>query len=53
MIDRNAYTDLQIELDYELQRRLESMNDKFLPGMQYIEKWGYEVDEQGTVPYAT
>ncbi len=53
LIDRNAYTDLQIELDYELQRRLESMNDKFLPGMQYIEKWGYEVDEQGTVPYAT
>jgi arylsulfatase A-like enzyme len=51
LIDRNAYTDLQIELDYELQRRLESMDDEFLPSVEYLEKWGYAVDEQGTVSY--
>ena len=51
LMDRNAHVDLQIELDYELQRRLEAMGDEFLPGADYLEKWGYEVDEKGTVPY--
>lgn len=51
LIDRNAYTDLQIELDYELQCRLESVDDEFLPSVEYLEKWGYEVDEQGSVSH--
>ena len=25
--------------------------DQFLPGSAYLKKWGYEVDETGTVPY--
>jgi len=34
-----------------LSKKLEETNDEFLPGMEYIKKWGYEVDEDGTVPY--
>ena len=51
LIDRSAYTDLQVELDYELQRRLEAAADQFFPGADYLEKWNYQVDEKGTVPY--
>ena len=27
------------------------MDDEFLPSVEYLEKWGYEVDEQGSVSY--
>jgi arylsulfatase A-like enzyme len=39
------------ELDERLQKKLESRQDKFLSGADYIAKWGYRVDETGTVPY--
>jgi hypothetical protein len=39
-------------LDELLSKKLEETNDEFLPGMEYIKKWGYKVDEDGTVPYA-
>jgi len=39
------------ELDEALQEKLEGRMDEFLPGMDYVEKWGYCVDETGTVPY--
>jgi arylsulfatase A-like enzyme len=39
------------ELDAWLQRRLDAMGDEFLPGIEYIRRWGYPVDETGTVPY--
>ena len=39
------------ELDAWLQRRLDAAGDEFLPGMEYIRRWGYPVDETGTVPY--
>lgn len=38
-------------LDDKLMRLLESCGDAFLPGERYIERWGYVVDETGTVPY--
>lgn len=34
-------------LDNELTR----LDDEFLPGASYVEKWGHEVDSTGTVPY--
>ena len=46
-----AHAGLQKELDAELQRRLDAMGDAFLPGPEYIRRWGYPVDETGTVPY--
>jgi hypothetical protein len=46
------YSELQAELDKRLTERLEENGDEFLPGMAYTEKWGYQVDSTGTVPYA-
>jgi hypothetical protein len=42
---------LQDELEKQLSHRLKETGDEFLPGMEYIKKWGYPVDETGTVPY--
>jgi len=39
------------ELDLALRNKLEEQKDDFFPGMEYIGKWGYSVDEDGTVPY--
>jgi arylsulfatase A-like enzyme len=46
-----AHAALVRELDERLQRRLDAMGDEFLPGLDYIRRWGYPVDETGTVPY--
>ncbi|NQT51046.1 DUF4976 domain-containing protein, partial [bacterium] len=43
---------LQAQLDATLGRLLAETNDDFRPAEHYIEKWGYRVDETGTVPYA-
>ena len=51
LADNTAYASLQNDLDERLTKRLEETGDEFLPGMEYIEKWGYPVDETGTVPY--
>jgi arylsulfatase A-like enzyme len=42
---------LQANLDALLTRKLKETNDAFLSGAEYIKKWGYEVDESGTVRY--
>jgi arylsulfatase A-like enzyme len=42
---------VQARLDALLSRRLKATRDDFLSGWDYIKKWGYEVDESGTVRY--
>ena len=42
---------LQASLDAVLSKKLKDTKDEFLPGRDYIKKWGYEVDESGTVRY--
>lgn len=42
---------IQRELDTLLNQELLRRGDSFDPGEKYIEKWGYTVDETGTVPY--
>ena len=44
-----AHAGLQQHLDRWLQRRLDAMGDEFLPGMDYIRRWGYPVDSLETV----
>jgi arylsulfatase A-like enzyme len=44
-------TAIQAKLDALLDRLLAERNDEFLPGEAYIEKWGYPVGKNGTVPY--
>jgi arylsulfatase A-like enzyme len=42
---------VQTRLDAQLAKRLKETHDDFLSGWDYIKKWGYEVDESGTVRY--
>jgi len=46
------FSAIRNELDEALQKKLDEQMDQFLPGRDYIEKWGYSVDENGTVPYS-
>ncbi len=45
------YASLSKALEENLSRKLSRLADEFLPGMDYIHRWGYEVDATGTVPY--
>lgn len=51
LVDHPQHAALRQELDDRLQQRLDNMDDEFLPGLAYIEQWGYPIDETGTVPY--
>lgn len=48
--DRNA-SGVRDMLDHRLQKKLDETRDQFLTGTEYIRKWGYTVDKNGTVPY--
>jgi arylsulfatase A-like enzyme len=43
---------VQAELETILQRKLKEAGDEFLPADVYIQKWGYKVDKNGTIPYS-
>jgi arylsulfatase A-like enzyme len=51
LADLPAYAPLQQELDAWLNRKLRAAGDEFLTAEEYIRKWGYQVDKDGTVPY--
>ncbi|GMV94550.1 MAG: sulfatase [Candidatus Hydrogenedentota bacterium] len=42
---------VQAHLDGLLNQILDDVGDEFLPGAEYVRRWGYETDEHGTVPY--
>jgi hypothetical protein len=42
---------LQASLETLLSRKLKEINDEVLSGRDYVKKWGYQVDESGTVAY--
>ncbi len=46
-----AHAKLQAELETALKQKLAAQHDEFLPGPEYIRKWGYTVDKSGTVGY--
>ena len=43
--------DVQADLERTLARKLDRSGDEFLPAGEYIKRWGYHVDETGTVAY--
>lgn len=47
-----AAASLQSSLDALLRRKLAEQKDAFLHARDYIAKWGYTVNTNGTVPYA-
>ena len=51
LVNRPAHAKVQAELEAKLAARLKATRDEFLPGAEYIRKWGYKVDKTGTVPY--
>jgi hypothetical protein len=51
LCSKPEYARVQKQMDAILARKLKKTNDKFLPGPEYIKKWGYTVDKNGTVPY--
>jgi len=42
---------LQQRLEAILERKLTEAHDEFRPAEEYLRKWGYTVDAEGTVPY--
>ena len=51
LCNRPQHAALQASLDALLTRKLAETHDEFLTGGDYIKKWGYEVNESGTVRY--
>ncbi len=51
LCDKPEHAALQTTLHALLAKRLNETHDDFLTGEDYIKKWGYEVNESGTVRY--
>lgn len=49
--DDPAFAEVQAKLEATLSQKLAEANDEFLPGDEYIKRWGYTTDANGTVPY--
>ncbi len=47
LADNPRFAELQSNLESILQRKLDETNDKFLPGPEYVKKWGYAINEKG------
>ncbi len=50
LINKPSAASLQNKLDKILMSKLKNNNDEFLPGMDYVKKFNYAVDETLTVP---
>jgi hypothetical protein len=51
LCNKPEYARVQKQMEAILARKLKETNDQFLSGPEYIKKWGYTVDKNGTVPY--
>ena len=51
LIHNHKYAELRDSLHAKMQLLLKKTNDSFEPGMNYIERWNYVVDETETIPY--
>jgi arylsulfatase A-like enzyme len=51
LCNKPRHSKLQKEMETILSRKLKQTNDQFLPGPEYIKKWGYVVGKNGTVRY--
>ena len=51
LVNQPDQAKLQEDLDARLQRKLQQHGDQFLPAADYIKKWGYKVNQNGTIPY--
>lgn len=51
LIGQEKSAGLQRDLDSRLTQELKQRKDAFLPGDEYVKRWGYRTDASGTVPY--
>jgi len=51
LLEQPAFAATARDLDRRLQAELKKIGDDFRPARHYIERWGYEVDRGGTIPY--
>lgn len=51
LVNQPGAASIQARLERILARKLKEAGDRFLPAADYIRKWGYHVDNTGTVPY--
>ena len=51
LADDPESAEIKTRLESDLAQRLERIDDPFREKEYYLEKWGYEVNEQGVVPY--
>jgi arylsulfatase A-like enzyme len=51
LIGNEKYARIQKKLNKLLVKTLKERNDDFKPGMDYVRKWNYVVDETETIPY--
>ena len=51
LVNLPAQAALQSTLDSLLSKKLKERGDEFRPGRDYIAKWGYAVNANGTMPY--
>jgi arylsulfatase A-like enzyme len=51
LVNRPVFADLQRKLDRLLTEKLRQTRDEFLTGPDYIRRWNWTVDDNGTVPY--
>lgn len=49
---RPEHAELEAGLEQRLKRTLSAIGDEFLPGGEYVRRWGYQTDKDGTAPYA-
>ena len=50
LVGRAGRAALEAELAAMLHALLERYGDDFRPGIDYVRRWGYEVDDSGTIP---
>jgi len=51
LINHQNYQLISKNLKNLLTKELTRLDDDFLPGLSYVEKWKYSIDSTGTVPY--
>lgn len=52
LIGADEFITLQDNLEKQLATKLKETGDDFLPGITYVNQWGYPLDDTGTVPYS-
>lgn len=51
LVGNLKFSQIEKKLEKALQKTLKDRKDEFRPGMEYVKKWNYVVDETETIPY--